>query len=179
MMTPQQLQQRVVEALWSDDELDARHIRVAMQGHDIWLEGDVPTPAMYDRAEHIASTVVGVEVLTNNLSTSDGPYDFVHDLDGESLRESPSTDVTPDGRMEARMDIFGEEWDDTSPLEGNEQGGPVGGDSGAPTHPTDLNESAPLAIDIIHAESPWRYQTDGPNTDQDVEAVLPPDDDEV
>lgn len=178
-MTSQQLQARVVEELWEEDALDARGIRVVVQGRDVWLEGEVPTPAMYDLAERVASAVGGVGDLTNNLTTTDEPYDIRAHRDGEDLRMEPSTDVTPTGRLATRIDPFGAEWDEAVPPEGNEAGGPVGGDAGDPMRPTDLREVAPMAGDLINAETPWRYQTDGANAALEPEPVLPPDDDEV
>lgn len=178
-MNQRDLKTLIEEELWEDDGLDARRIRVTVVGRDVWLEGEVPTPAMYDLAERIVSQIGSVGDLTNSITCTEQPYDIRAHRDGEDLRSQPSTDRNRDGRMEARIGTFGEEWDDTSPLEGDELGGPVGGDSGAPTHPMDLTETAPLAADILHAEEPWRYQTDGPNTYLDAEPVLPPNEDEV
>lgn len=178
-MTPQELKIRIEEELWEDDGLDARGIRVVVSGRDVWLEGEVPNPAMYDLAERIVGQVGGVGDLTNNIACVDEPYDIRAHRDGEDLRNEPSTDLTAEGRLEARIDIFGEEWDEATPLEGNESGGPVGGDSGNPIHPMELNEVAPLAADILNAEEPWRYQTDGPNAYLDTEPVLPPNEEEV
>ena len=168
------------ESLLEEDELDARGIRVVAIGQDVWLEGEVPSTTMYDLAERIAGQVGGMATLTNNLSTADAPYDMSSHRDGMDLRGEPSTDFTADGLMEARIDPFdGEEWDGASPLEGAEAGGPVGGDSGEPGHPMDLDEVSPFAGDILGAEEPWRYQRDGPNASLDVEPVLPPNEDEV
>lgn len=178
-MTPQQLQRRVLESLLEEDGLDARHIRVVAIGNDIYLEGEVTTPEMYDLAERVAGTVGGVGDLTNNLVTTEVPYDIRDHRDGMDLRADPSTDATTGGRMEVRIGPFGEEWDEATPLEGETSGGPVGGDAGNPLHPMDVNEVAPLSIENFNAEEPWRYQTDGANTYIDEEPVLPPDEDEV
>ncbi len=178
-MTPQELQNRVVEALWSDDALDARGIRVTVIGRDVWLEGEVPTPAQYELAERIASQIGGVGDLTNNLVSTEEHYDIRAHRDGIDLRTDPSTDVNEDGRLLTRLDPFGEESDEAFPPEGNEAGGPVGGDSGDIIHPMDANELSGLAVDVIGAEEPWRYQSDGPNARLDPEPVLPPDEDEV
>lgn len=178
-MTSQQLHTHIIEELWADDGLDARHIRVVVSGRDVWLEGEVPTPAMYDLAERIVSQIGGVGDLTNNITCTETPYDIRDHRDGIDLRIEPSTDINAAGRMMTRLDPFGEEADEAFPPEGNETGGPVGGDDGAPMHPMDLNEIAPLASDIIHAEEPWRYQSDGPNAHLAPEPVLPPDEDEV
>ena len=178
-MTPQQLQARVTEELWEDDGLDARGIRVVVLGRDVWLEGSVPTPEMYDLAERIASQIGGVGDLTNSLTTSEVPYDISSHRDGMDLRAEPTTDVNPQGRLETRIGPFGEEWDEATVNEGEEQGGPVGGDSGAPIHPMDLDEVAPLAVENFQAEAPWRYRSKGANADLEVEPVLPPDEDEV
>lgn len=177
-MTQQQLKQRIEEELWEEDGLDARRIRVVIYGNDVWLEGEVPTPAMYDLAERVVSQIGGVGDLTNNLACTEVLYDIRDHRDGIDLRSQPSTDETK-GRMDARIGVFGEEWDEASPLEGEEAGGPVGGDSGNPIHPMDLDEVAPLASDNFNADEPWRYQTDGANTYIDTEPVLPPDEDEV
>ncbi len=59
-MSPQELKTRIEEELWEDDGLDARHIRVIVRGRDVWLEGEVPTPAMYDLAERIVAQITGV-----------------------------------------------------------------------------------------------------------------------
>jgi hypothetical protein len=173
------LREQVVEALWAADELVAKGIQVVVIGHDVWLEGDVPTPAMYDLAEHLAAQVGGVRDLTNNLRCIDEPYDLSAHRDGMDLRVDPSTDVTADGRLEVRIDPFGEEWDGATPLEGEGSGGPVGGESGQPIHPMEFNELAPLATEILQAEEPWRYQEAGPNANLDPAPVLPPDEDEV
>lgn len=178
-MTPEQLKNRIIEALWEEDDLDARRIRVAVMGHDVWLEGEVPTPQMYDLAERVISQIVGVGELTNNLTTTEAPYDIRDHRDGIDLRMEPSTDVNAEGRLMTRIDPFGEEADEAFPPEGEASGGPVGGDSGDPIHPMDLSEVAPLASDIVHAEEPWHYQDDGPNAHLDPEPVLPPDEDEV
>lgn len=179
MMTPQRLKQLVEEELWEDDGLDARGIRVVVNGKDVWLEGEVPTPEMYDLAERIVSQIGGVGDLTNSLACRETPYDIRSHRDGMDLRTEPSTDVTPSGRLETRIDPFGEEWDEATPLEGEEAGGPVGGDSGENISPMEFHEVAPLAIETIMAEEPWRYQTDGVNADLDKDPVLPPDEDEV
>ena len=178
-MTPQQLRARVEEALWAEDALDARGIRVEVIGHDVWLEGTVSTPPKYELAERIASQVGGVGDLTNNLTCTETPYDLASHRDGEDLRAEPTTDVTPDGRLETRIGPFGAEWDEATTEEGVEQGGPVGGDSGAPIFATELAEVSPTATDIIRAEEPWRYQDKGSNSGLEVEPVLPPDEDEV
>ncbi|HEX2951936.1 MAG TPA: BON domain-containing protein, partial [Armatimonadota bacterium] len=123
-MTPQQLKQRIEEELWEEDGLDARGIRVVVNGNDVWLEGDVPTPAMYDLAERIVSQIGGVGDLTNSMACTEELYDIRSHRDGEDLRSEPTTDATPAGRMEARIGPFGEEWDEASPLEGEEAGGP-------------------------------------------------------
>ncbi|MHB9131051.1 MAG: BON domain-containing protein [Armatimonadota bacterium] len=179
MLRPEQLKTRIEEELWEDDGLDARHIRVVVNGQDVWLEGEVPTPAMYDLAERIVGQIGGVGDLTNSLTCTEEPYDIATHRDGEDLRAEPTTDVTPAGRLEARIGPFGEEWDEATPLEGVEAGGPVGGDSGENIHPMDFNEIAPLATENMQAEEPWRYQTDGPNAHLEPEPVLPPDEDEV
>jgi len=178
-MTPQQLQNRVLEELLFDDDLDARRIRVVVQGRDVWLEGEVPTPAMYDLAGRIASQIGGVGDFTNNLICVDEPYDIASHRDGMDLRTDSSTDLTPDGRLLSRLGPFGEESDEAVLPEGDEMGGPVGGDAGAPLHPMEANEIAPFAAEIAHAETPWRYQDDGSNASLEVEPVLPPEDDEV
>ncbi|HEY3416234.1 MAG TPA: BON domain-containing protein [Armatimonadota bacterium] len=178
-MTPQQLRASVVEALWQDDSLDAHGIRVEVVGRDVWLQGEVTTPDMYDLAEHIAAQVHGVGDLTNNLVCTEEPYDIAAHRNGMDLREEPSTDVNSEGRLLTRLDRFGDESDEAISPEGEEEGGPVGGDSGENIHPMDLNEVAPLASDSIHAEEPWRYQSDGVNAHLEVEPVLPPDDNEV
>lgn len=178
-MTPQQLKARIEEELWEEDTLNARGIRVVVFGQDVWLEGEVPTPEMYDLAERIVSGIGGVGDLTNNITTTEVPYDISTHRDGEDLRTEPSTDTTREGRTEARIDLFGEEWDGVTPLEGNEQGGPVGGDDGSPIRPMELHEISPLSTEIMQAEEPWRYQTDGVNAHIEVEPVLPPDEDEV
>lgn len=178
-MTPQQLRTRVEEVLLEEDGLNASGIRVVVYGQDVWLEGEVTTPEAYDLAERVASQVGGVGDLTNNLSCTERPYDIRDHRDGEDLRAEPSTDVTPGGRMEARIGPFGEEWDEATPIEGEEAGGPVGGDDGRPIHPMEFHEIAPLASDILNGEEPWRYQTDGANAGLDKEPVLPPDEDEV
>lgn len=178
-MTPQALQARVEETLWEEDALNASRIRVVVIGHDVWLEGEVPTPEMYDLAGRVVSQIGGVEDFTNNLVCTEVPYDIRTHRDGEDLRAEPSTDVTPAGRLETRIGPFGEEWDEATTLEGVEAGGPVGGDDGAPIHPMDLHEIAPLGTDRLNAEEPWRYRTDGPNAHLEVEPVLPPDEDEV
>ncbi|MHB9023882.1 MAG: BON domain-containing protein [Armatimonadota bacterium] len=178
-MSPQQLKATVEEALWRDDTLNARGIRVAVVGRDVWLEGEVSTPEMYDLAEHIAAQVHGVGDLTNNLVCTEAPYDIAAHRDGMDLREEPSTDVNPEGRLMTRLDRFGDESDEAFPPEGDGEGGLVGGDTGGPVHPTDLNEVAPLASDIIGAEEPWRYQTEGANAHLEKEPVLPPDEEEI
>lgn len=178
-MTPQQLQAKIEEELLEDDGIDARNIRVVVHGHDVWLEGSVPTPDMYDYTERMVSQITGIEALTNSLTTTEAPYDIREHREGIDLRMDPSTDVNPEGRLMTRIDPFGEEWDDTTPMEGYAAGGPVGGDTGEPTHPMDLSETAPLAADIVGAEEPWRYQEPGPNVRLNVEPVLPPDEDEV
>ncbi len=178
-MTPQQLQTRVEEELWEEDALDARGIRVVVTGNEVWLEGAVPTPAMYDLAERVAGQVGGVGDLTNNLTCTEEPYDIRTHRDGEDLRVDPSTDVTASGRMETRLDLFGEEWDEAAPPEGSGEGGLVGGDTGGPVHPTDMTETAPLAGDLFNTSTPWRYQSKGVNADLEPEPVLPPDEDEV
>ena len=178
-MTSLELKNRVEEALWEEDTLDARHIRVVVQGRDVWLEGEVPTPEMYDLADHIAAQTGGVRDLTNNITCSEVPYDIRSHRDGEDLRQEPTMDINREGRLEARMGRFGEEWDEATPLEGSETGGPVGGDSGEPIHPNDLNEEAPMASDHFNAVSPWRYQSAGANAFLEPEPVLPPEEDEV
>lgn len=178
-MTPQQLQTRIEEELWEEDALDASRIRVITQGFDVWLEGEVPTPAMYDLAERIVSQIGGVRDLTNALVCTEEAYDIRSHRDGMDLRAQPTSDKTRAGRVETRIGPFGEEWDETTPMEGEGTGGPVGGDSGEPEHPTDMTEAAPMASDIINATEPWRYQSDGPNASIGVEPVLPPDEDEV
>lgn len=178
-MTPQQLKTRIEEELLEEDGLDARHIRVVVQGQDVWLEGNVPTPAMYDLAERVVSQIGGVGDLTNSLYCTERNYDIREHRDGIDLRNDQSTDVTAAGRLETRIDIFGEEWDGASPNEGNEAGGPVGGDSGENIFGMELNEISPNATEIMQAEEPWRYQTEGPNAHLDPEPVLPPDEDEV
>ena len=178
-MTSQQLQNRVLEELLLENDLDARRIRVAVIGRDVWLEGEVPTPEMYDLAGRIASQISGIADFTNNLICTEEVYDIRGHRDGMDLRTEPSTDHNREGRSEARLGLFGEENDEAVSPEGNEMGGPVGGDSGAPIHPMELNEISPLASDIIHAEQPWRYQDNGSNAARNVEPVLPPDDDEV
>ena len=178
-MTPEQLKNRVIEELWEEDTLNARGIRVVVVGRDVWLEGEVPTPRMYDLAERIVSQIGGVRDLTNNLVSTEEPYDISAHRDGIDLRMDPSTDVNAEGRLMTRIDPFGEEADEAFPPEGEASGGPVGGDSGDPIHPTDLNEIAPLASNIMNAEEPWRYQDDGPNARLAKEPVLPPEEDEV
>ncbi|MHB0939223.1 MAG: BON domain-containing protein [Armatimonadota bacterium] len=178
-MTPEELKNRVIETLWEEDALNVRGIRVVVVGRDVWLEGEVPTPQMYDLAERIVSQIGGVGDLTNNLVTTEEPYDIRDHRDGIDLRMDPSTDVNAEGRLMTRIGPFGEEADEAFPPEGEASGGPVGGDSGDPIHPMDLNEIAPLASDIIRAEEPWRYQDDGPNAHLDTEPVLPPEEDEV
>jgi hypothetical protein len=178
-MTPEQLKNLITEELWEEDALDARGIRVVVSGRDVWLEGEVPTPAMYELAERIVSQIVGVGSLTNSLVSTEEPYDIRAHRDGIDLRMDPSTDVNVEGRLMTRIGPFGEEADEAVPPEGEGSGGPVGGDSGDPGHPMDLNEVSPLAADIIHAEEPWRYQDDGPNAHLDPEPVLPPEEDEV
>jgi hypothetical protein len=178
-MTPQQIRTRVEEDLLKEDTLDARGIRVVVAGRAVWLEGEVPTPEMYDLAEHIVAQINVVGDLTNNLICTEEPYDISSHRDGFGLRSEPSTDVNADGRLLTRIDPFGEEWDEATPLEGEGEGGPVGGDSGAPGHPMDFTETSPLATDILNMEEPWRYQTDGDNADIDKEPVLPPNEDEV
>ena len=178
-MTPQQLRNRVTEELLLDDNLDASRIRVVVIGRDVWLEGEVATPAMYDQAERIVAQISGVGDLTNNIVCTEEAYDIRSHRDGMDLRVDPSTDVNREGRLGTRIDPFGEEADEAFPPEGNEMGGPVGGDAGAPMHPMELNEVAPLASDIVGGERPWRYQNDGTNAKLHVEPVLPPDDEEV
>ncbi|HEY3378284.1 MAG TPA: BON domain-containing protein [Armatimonadota bacterium] len=178
-MTPQQLQLRVEEALLEEDGLDARGIRVVATGRNVWLEGEVPTPDMYDLAERVAGQIGEVADLTNNLICTETPYDISSHRDGIDLRMEPSTDIDEEGRLATRIDPFGEEADEAMPPEGDEEGGPVGGDSGAPIHPMDMNEIAPMASDLLGAEVPWRYQTDGANAHLEEEPVLPPDEDEV
>ena len=179
-MTSQQLHARIEEALWGDDTIDASHIRITVSpDHDVWLEGAIPTPEMYDLAEHIVGGINDVRDLTNNLFCTDAPYDISTHRDGEDLRMEPSTDIDAEGRLQTRIDPFGNEADEAMAPEGDGEGGPVGGDSGRPIHPNEFNEVAPMASDLLHAEEPWRYQTDGPNAHLDVEPVLPPDEDEV
>lgn len=184
-MTAHELKTRVEEALLADDTLDARHIRVVVLGNEVWLEGDVPTPEMYDLADHIANTVGGAGVVTNNLATSGEPYDRYsrYDDDIRLLAADKSTDPTPDNRIGTRIGPFGEEHDepeeDETDAMGGPAGGPVGGDSGMPIRPMELDELSPLASDILSAEEPWRYRSDGPNSELEKEPVLPPDEDEV
>jgi len=178
-MTPEQLKNLIIEELWEEDALDARGIRVVVSGRDVWLEGEVPTPAMYDLAERIVSQIGGIAVLTNNMVSTETPYDIRDHRDGIDLRMEPSTDVNAEGRLMTRIDPFGEEADEAMAPEGERSGGPVGGDAGEPIHPMDLNELAPLATEIMQAEEPWRYQDDGPNAHLDPEPVLPPEEDEV
>lgn len=178
-MAPDKLKNRIIEELWEEDALDARKIQVVVVGRDVWLEGEVPTTAMYDLAERIVSQIVGVADLTNNLVCTLEHYDIRAHREGIDLRMDPSTDVNAEGRLMTRIDPFGEEWDEAAPPEGEGSGGPVGGDAGEPIHPMELNELAPLASDIIHAEEPWRYQSKGPNAHLTPEPVLPPDEDEV
>jgi len=178
-MTTEQLKNLVIEELWEEDNLDARGIRVVVSGRDVWLEGEVATPAMYDLAERIVLQISGIANLTNNLISTEEPYDISAHRDGIDLRMDPSTDVNAEGRLMTRIDPFGEEADEAFPPEGEGSGGPVGGDTGDPIHPMDLNEVAPMAADIFHAEEPWRYQDDGPNAKLNPEPVLPPDEDEV
>jgi hypothetical protein len=178
-MTPQELRARVVETLWADDDIDASRIRVVVYSNDVWLEGEVPTPRMYDEAERIAGQIHGVGELTNNLICTEQPYDIAAHRDGIDLRAQPTTDINEEGRLLTRIGPFGDESDEAFPPEGEAKGGPVGGDEGDPVHPMDLNMTAPLASDIIHAEEPWEYQTEGPNADLDQEPVLPPEEDEV
>jgi len=178
-MTPQELKTRIEEELWEEDALDASRIRVAVRGHDVWLEGEVPTPAMYDLAERIVSQIGGVGDLTNALVCSEEPYDIRSHRDGIDLRADPSTDLTRTGRLAARIGPFGAEWDEATDIEGEGSGGPVGGDVGEPEHPGDMTEAAPMAGDLLHAEEPWRYRTAGENAHIGKDAVLPPDEDEV
>ncbi len=185
MITARELRTRVEEALLLDERLDARGVRVVVLGNEVWLEGEVPTLEMYDLADHIANTIGGAGTVTNNLVTTGQPYDMF-DQYGDDIRllaADVSTDPTSENRIGTRIGPFGEEHDepemDETDAMGGPAGGPVGGDSGMPSHPMDLDESSPLASDIIHAEEPWRYQDDGPNAHLEEEPVLPPDEDEV
>lgn len=107
-MTPQQLQTRVEEELREEDGLDARGIRL-VHGNDVWLEGDVPTTEMDDLTERVAGQIGGVGDLTNNQTCTERPYDIRPHRDGIDLRAEPSTDVTPEGRLETRLGPFGAE----------------------------------------------------------------------
>lgn len=178
-MSPLELQTRIQEELWEEDGLDASHIRVTVQGRDVWLEGTVPTPAMYDLAERIVAQINDVGDLTNALTCTDEAYDIRSHRDGIDLRADPSTDLTQSGRLAARIGPFGTEWDEASEVEGEGTGGPVGGDTGEPEHPTDFTEAAPMASDLLHTDTPWRYQTKGTNAGIGADAVLPPEDEEV
>lgn len=178
-MKPDALRMRVEETLLMDDELDASRIRVVVQGRDVWLEGEVPTPAMYDRAEWLAGEVGDVGVITNNLISTDEPYDIRAHRDGEDLRTEPSSEDTGWGLPASRVDPFGEQSVGAFPPEGNEEGGPVGGDAGDPIHPQEFKLTNPMAGDILGGDEPWRYQDDGPNAHLDPEPVLPPEEDEV
>jgi hypothetical protein len=185
MLTAHEIQTRVEETLLSDDRLDARHIRVVVRGNEVWLEGEVPTPDMYDLADRITNTIGGAGTVTNNLVTTGQAYDLFsrYNDDIRLLAADTSTDPTADNRIGTRMGPFGEEHDepeeDETDAMGGPSGGPVGGDSGKPIHPMDMNELAPLSTDFLNAEEPWRYQDDGPNAHLEPEPVLPPDEDEV
>jgi hypothetical protein len=186
-MTPTELKSRVEETLYAEDTLDASKIRVVVQGRDVWLEGEVPSLDMYDLADHLANTVGGVGDLTNNLIVSGQPYDLFSRYDDDvrllMADASTRTDVDANDRLDTRVGPFGEEHDepemDENDAMGGAAGGPVGGDNGMPWHPTELSESNSVGGDLINAEEPWRYQSDGPNAHLDPDPVLPPDEDEV
>jgi osmotically-inducible protein OsmY len=59
---------RVRAALASDPSIDLDHVRLAMDGRELVLRGNVPGPATSARIEDVAGNVRGVDRIDNQLA---------------------------------------------------------------------------------------------------------------
>lgn len=72
----------VYERLLQSDEVDARSIRISVEGRVVRLQGSVPDSLQKERAEDLVASVAGVENVRNELEIADrGPRARISRLD--------------------------------------------------------------------------------------------------
>jgi hyperosmotically inducible protein len=96
----------VYERLLRSDDLDARSIRVSVEGRVVRLQGSVPDSLQKERAGDLVASVAGVENVRNELEIADrGPRARISQLDGNARTSSPRGTRRRSGTSSDRSDL--------------------------------------------------------------------------